>query len=366
MKLVKGTITAALLFLAFFIRPELSFASAKINPIVWKTSYNQLASSDFHIRIGNQYFYGVEPMRITSDPGTSYTTLENIWKENGIEMRLFMYFKKIDTNMWEMYDLRAYNATGSDWIYYSPKDSLGNTISSLLGYRNFSSERIFLPTASGIDAEIYCKDCSITAFMPQLVPLSIYGYGIDFRVGIPKNETITLSTDPMSGYGVNASLVDSSQEVVKDQSNFTYRWSLANEQIATLSPQSIPYPDGKCAYEILPPCPPINVQIVGKNPGVTQVLLEIRRKSDQVIAASGSFDIKVVEMVKEVIFSPAPTISPSSTPSQEVVRLQKELSQLQGEVGNIKNDVVAQKEEINVIQKILTQIQEFFRRFFQK
>lgn len=363
-----------LVVLGLGVPKSVQAGGVQVNPIVWRTSYNELSSSNFHIRVGDQYFYGKEPMRITADAGVNLATLENIWQENGVEMRLFMYFKKIDQGMWEMYDLRAYNGKGgsaSDWIYYSPADSLGNKITSLVGHRNFAGEERFLPLNRSIDAEIYCKDCSITAFTTEITPLSSYGYGIDFRIGLPKTETITLSTNPRSGYGVNASLVDSSQTTVKNQAGFLYVWKVENDAIATIMSQSIPYPDNKCAYDIVPPCPPINVQITGKSPGVTRVMLDVIRVADNITIASNSFPVKIIPQEAQLStpsITPSPMASvylPSPSPSQssEVVALKQELSQLRGEVGQIKTDVATQKKDISGMQKILAQLQAFFRRF---
>lgn len=350
-------------FISLFILMSLitTQARAQTNPLVWKTTYNQLASSDFYIRIGQHYFYGNNPMRITSDPGTSYTTLENIWQENDIEMRLFMYFRRIPNNMWEMYDLRSYNSDGRDWIEYSPSDSLGNQITSLVGQRNFASERLFRPKDTTIDAEIYCQDCSITAFIPQLVPISSSGYGIDFRIGLTKDQTITLTTDPMSGYGVNAVLVDSTQTIVQDQTGFNYLWHVENNQIVSLSPQTIPYPGGGCAYDIHPPCPLMNAQLSGKKSGVTEVILDIQRASDLVIVASNSFAVKVVDSIPPLINSPSPS---ASVPSTELIKIKQELQQLQGEVGVIQKDVSTQKEEISTLRQIIDKILTFFNKIF--
>lgn len=339
------------------------------NPVVWKTAYSKFSSSDFYIRINDTYFYGVEPVVLNSVAGTERSTLELRWKENGIEMRMNMYFRTIDNGMWEMYDLRAYNITGSNWIYFSPKDDLGNKISSLVGHRDYSYTRVFKPVDENINAEIFCKDCDITAFIPQQIPLSTLGYGIDFQIGLAANETITITTNPQTGYGVNARLVDSKYQVVLDQKNLEYRWLAANEAILGINSMSVPYPDGKCAYNIQPPCPELNVQISGKRPGVSQVKLEIINKDDGKAIATGSFDVKVVD---KIIRSAAPT--PTQAPVvnenkndaiKEQQEIKNELSKLRGEVGEISMQVQEQKEEIGFLRSILLNIQSILRRFFR-
>ncbi len=327
----------------------------EVNPIVWKTQYNQLSSSNFAIRLGDQYFYGQEPINISSDMSASHTTLEMIWKENGIDMRMYMYFRHMDTNMWEMYDLRTYNASGTDWIYYSPNDVLGNPTSSLLGNRNYYAQRIFAPTNKSIDAEIICNDCSITAFIPKLVPTSSYGYGIDLRTGLTSDKTITVNTDPMSGYGINAILVDASQKVVTDQDTFQYNWRAENPGYLNIFPQAIPYPNNQCAYDIKAPCPLMNLQISGKNPGVTDVVLDISRKDDGVVIASTSFPVKIIDKSNT---SPSPSPS-QNTSTEEMKKIQAELDKLQGEVGVIRVQVDQQKVELTFLQRLVENIQNF-------
>lgn len=348
-----------------------AFSSSKViaqqaNPVIWKSQYNQFSSSDFYIRIGSTRYYGQGNVNVYGTNGDPYATLEISWREHEHPMRMYMYFKRVDTNMWEMYDLRTYNNTGNDWIYFSPKDSLGNTISSLLGYRNFAANRAFLPVDQNIDAEISCRDCSITAFTPQLAPLSEFGYGINFTIGLPSDEAITISNDPNTGYGVNAILVDSSQKTVTNQADFYYHWGVDNQDIATIYTQSVPYPDNQCAYHVEPPCPYSNVQISGHKPGVTQVYLEVARNSDQKVIATNSFPVKVIASNPVSPSSPSPSPSLSPTKSQEITQIQEELTKLQGEVGVMRKEVNSQAEEISTIRRIINQIQAFFTRLFRR
>lgn len=330
------------------------------NPVVWKTAYNQLAASDLRIQIGNQTFVGTNDLRLNSDPGNSFTTLEAIWHEHGIEMRLFLYFRRAPNSMWELYDARTYNAEGRDWIEYSPRDSLGNSITSLLGQRYYAADLTLLPLSSSVDAAIICRECSLTAFMTNTVPLSPHGYGIDFRIGMTSDQTITLTTDPLSGYGVNAMMVDSSQTVVTDQSAFRYLWTVDNSSLLSLTPQAVPYPDGHCAYGINPPCPLMNAQLQGLRPGVTQVELNIERISDGVVVASGSFPVKVVPLTATTHPSTIPT--PTSSPSLELSQLKQELSSLQGEVGKIQVQVETQKQEISFLRQLINKLQTFISK----
>lgn len=251
---------------------QASTQSSTPNPIVWKTNFAKLSASDFYIRIGNVYYYGAEPIRVSSDPGNDkYTTLEVTWNEKNVEMRMFMYFQKRSDGEWEMYDLRTYNGNkNGDWIYYNKTDTIGNEVASIPGVHNYHAERRFKPK-SGIDAEIYCRECSISAFLPRTLSYSNQGYALEIMTSLGSNETITLQASGKTGYGVNALLRDSSNAVVTDQSHFRYEWISQNSAIAQVYPGTIAYAEGGCAYDIKTPCPTMNGQIAGRSPGVTTI-----------------------------------------------------------------------------------------------
>jgi len=347
----------------FFLYPHQAFAqypTNTTNPVIWKTAYNEFSSSNFYIQIGEKLFLGSDSVRVSSDPGVDRSTLELIWTEKGIEMRMNFYFEKIGNGMWQMYDLRTYNATGSDWIYYNTNDSNGNQVKSLVGQRDFRDERIFISKDG--KAKIFCKDCSITAFISNTPPPSVYGYIIDFRIGLAQNETITISNDPNTGYGVNAVLLDSSGSVVKDQSDFFYTWKPENESILSTTPQSVPYPDGNCAYGVLAPCPKFNVEVKGINPGISKVLLDVTRKSDKTVVASNAFTVRVIE--KKSNPSPTPSLVTTDSPIPSRDNVTSQLKELQGEVGRLSETVRQQQTDISLIQKIVQSLQAFLERLF--
>lgn len=263
----------------------------KPNTISWSTPYAALKSNNFYIRIGDKKFYGKEPIRISSDPGTDKTTLEATWNENGVEMRLFMYFQKTSNGEWEMYDLRSYNGSQQgDWIYY--KDSLGNRISSVPGYHNYHDKVTFVPT-DGRDAEIYCDKCSINAFLKNEAPVSELGYSLDFLIGLPTGKIITITNQPMTGYGVNVLLRNNQGEVVKDQSSFSYEWTVDQPEVISMTVGDLNYGNGKCAYDIKTPCPKNHIEFSGLKQGKVNVSLEVKRNSDGVVVAKGSFPVQV-------------------------------------------------------------------------
>ena len=92
------------------------------NRVAWETETVMLTADDFYLDAnGVRFFADVEDVNIQSDPGLSdYTTLELIWHENGVEMRLFIYFTA-DGNAWWANEIRTYSGpkTPTDWLYYT-------------------------------------------------------------------------------------------------------------------------------------------------------------------------------------------------------------------------------------------------------
>ena len=358
------------------VRHPMVVLAGQNNPIIWKTNYAKLAASNFYIRIGNQYFYGAEPMRITSDPGSDRTTLEATWQENGVEMRLNMYFTMTDKLEWKMEELRTYNGERSgDWMYYKTTES--NDVTSLKNNQNYRYERRFVPS-NGTDAEVFCGECSITAFLDLPLAISEQGYSLEVMTGQQPGQEITVSTDPTTGYGVNVLLRNSNKEVVTNQEGLAYDWNSLNEAVAAVYSGDIPNSDGNCAYGIKKPCPKMNGQIAGKSPGVTKIQVRVSR--DGYVIASNEFDVKVVapRVVAQPVTtsSPVPTATsiPSPTPSPMVIpvddgslndeQLKQELASLQETVGEMKLDVKRQREELNVVQRALASISDFLQRWF--
>lgn len=355
------------------------------NPVLWKTRYAKLASNDFYIRIGDKTFYGADMQRVSSDPGTERSTLELTWQEHGVEMRMNLYFRLTNAQTWEIYDVRTYNAqVRGDWIYYAAE----TPVTGPKGSTSSQATRVFRPT-DGSDAEVYCGDCRIDAFMTQPLAYSSYGYGLELMLGLSENETITVSTDPMSGYGVNALLRNTKNEVITDQTGISYEWNVADPSIAQVSANSIEYADGGgCAYGMKSPCPSMNGQISGKNPGVTKIQVSARR--DGYTIALAEFDVKVVAMAPRPWSSgsPYPTTQPSSLPtpsgspfpkpslspwplpvddgSLTEEQLRREVENLQKTVGVMQLDVAKQRKDLNVLQRMVQSMQNFFSRVLRR
>lgn len=347
-------------FLLFTLATQTFAQENTYNPVVWKTSHAKLAASDFKITIGDRTFLGKNPIRIVSDPGIERTTLETSWYEHGFEMRMFMYFKKEPNGRWKMYDLRTYNAQDrSDWIMYDVEE---NEVSDVMGENDYHNEIVFTPKDSNINAKVICRECNIRAFEKNNGYYSDGNYNLDFRIGLPEGEIITLTTNPMAGYGVNAVLFDNTGNVVTDQSDFLYIWEATNpvRPVLSVSSSSVPYPDGNCAYGIMAPCPKSNGHLKGINPGYSEVRVSVLSRGSAERIASNVFDVLVYDQNSPVMEPPASTNNETSDNDAVLEQLQE----LEGEVGELTKKVEQQEEEISALQQIINSITQFLQRLF--
>ncbi len=89
------------------------------NPqIVWRTDVVVLTAREFWIEVAGKTFRAGTPnVSIHSDPGdATYRTLEAEWTENGVEMRLNLYFKGDESAAW-VDEIRIYDgAADGKWL----------------------------------------------------------------------------------------------------------------------------------------------------------------------------------------------------------------------------------------------------------
>jgi hypothetical protein len=97
-------------------------AGSTDNAVAWATDRVSLEADDFRIMADGAEFLGSGGAELHSDPGDpDYTTLEVEWQENGVEMRLYMYFEAVGA-VWHCYEMRTYDGQPGghwDWIYYT-------------------------------------------------------------------------------------------------------------------------------------------------------------------------------------------------------------------------------------------------------
>lgn len=105
--------------------------------VAWQTPSVSLEADNFYMNInGTKYYAKTGNVEVHSDPGNSeYTTLEVTWHEQGVEMRMFMYFSNTN-GKWKNYETRTYDGNvNGNWIYYkgftdktSPEKNLGSAL----------------------------------------------------------------------------------------------------------------------------------------------------------------------------------------------------------------------------------------------
>ena len=98
--------------------PSEPAAAIVTNQIEWKTDVVGLAAREFSIDVRGKTFRAAAPQVIvTSDPGTpTYRTLEATWIENGVEMRLNIYFAGDAAASW-VEEIRIYDGeVAGKWL----------------------------------------------------------------------------------------------------------------------------------------------------------------------------------------------------------------------------------------------------------
>lgn len=142
----------------------------------WTTSDVSLVADDFYIIANGQKFsQPIQNFKIQSDPAESdsetHTTLETTWQENGVEMRLFMYFKHDGTDWWSN-ELRIYNGTqAGGWIYFTQGNSgtvanqkANGYFTTKLGDRYNRSGVVTYTTSTGGSGELHFENLRLQAF----------------------------------------------------------------------------------------------------------------------------------------------------------------------------------------------------------
>lgn len=133
------------------------------NQVSWQTDRVSLEADHFFLIADNDTFYANVPnVNVDFDPGdSSYCSLEIEWEENGIEMRLFIYFQADGANWWSD-ELRTYNGqpVGS-WIYYT-----GEFFNSELGTA-FTGSVELESDIGNYAGKIHLDNLTLQAFLSQ-------------------------------------------------------------------------------------------------------------------------------------------------------------------------------------------------------
>ena len=93
--------------------------------LTWRTQYATLSATNFRISVNGKDFYDNNgSVDVKSSPGNNnYTTLESTWRENDVEMRMYIYFRN-DGETWWADEIRIFDGKPypeRDWITFSEK-----------------------------------------------------------------------------------------------------------------------------------------------------------------------------------------------------------------------------------------------------
>lgn len=261
---------------------EIRKGAQTTNPVSWSTNYVTLTADDFYIEVEGKRFYGrpdLSKISVKSNPGKpSYTTLETEWTEGSIPMRLYIYFANDGINWWAT-EIRTYNGqVPGDWVIYN--DSSPYFMTSLKG--EFSGD-ILLISDSGFGS-LYFKNLKLKAFV------NYPDFSKPYTVWPPGGESFNIPVSPSKGtYGLTAMLYDSSKNMISDQSDFEYLWSIGDSSIMSITT------DNLCLEGMVEPCPLNYAAVSGISPGSTQIMLSIRQKSTQEVVGQTYWNVSVDE-----------------------------------------------------------------------
>jgi len=330
-------------------------------PVSWKTNYASLEADELVIKANGKEFYGTNAVSVSSDPGDdNYTTLETIWNDQDVAMRMFIYFSKTG-DTWNVTEVRTYDGkTPGDWIYYN-----GFTGGKVNEYLDLDSFTLF--PRDGQPGEITFTHLKLLGFVPKNFPTPSPGsYILDILY-----DPVELSNAPNTGFGTNVILRNPDQSVVTNQTNFTYQWVVADPKIADL------FIGAYCFYGTTPPCPFLHADITGYTSGITQATVTVTDKTTQQVVAQSGFTIKVTESTQTTsiatptprpIFYPTPTATLSAetkinpevsvsvtpvSPASELVQAQTEIKQLQAKVNQQETLIVRLEKMVTQIVKML-------------
>ena len=128
----------------------------------------------------------------------------------------------------------------------------------------------------------------------------------------PSESTITFNNEINNGYGINVTLKDAKNgETIINQSDISYNWVSENTNIVKIYEIN-----SNCISPVQPPCPRINAQLHGYNPGSTSIKVEAKKNGSTV--AEARVNVAITQATTgtprvTVTITPA-TASPTATP----------------------------------------------------
>jgi hypothetical protein len=132
--------------------PPPSGDAAATAQITWKTEVVLLTAQEFSIDVGGKTFRAATPkVAVNSDPGTlTYRTLEATWQENGVEMRVNIYFAGDAQASWAE-EIRIYDGeVQGEWL-----TARGTYFKTPLGGAWTGDQDITFQDPSGLPARLH-------------------------------------------------------------------------------------------------------------------------------------------------------------------------------------------------------------------
>ncbi len=243
--------------------------AASDTSIHWSTPRYLLTARDLDIEVGGVTFTAqVEDVDVRGDAGgDTYMTVEATWMENGVEMRLNIYLAA-DTSDWWVTEIRTYNGLpghNADWIYYT-----GEFLRTPLG-KKFSGD-VDLQSDAGqpISGSIHFSGLHLWTFRP---PQECEDPAVPYVLTTPTTE-IDLRECTNCGYRAYVMLREALDcEPVVDQTDFSYAWSVDDDDVATIKPVV------RCFDPVQPPCPPAFVDVTPETSGASTIHVAVTQIS---------------------------------------------------------------------------------------
>jgi hypothetical protein len=186
-----------------------------------------LAAGAVRIDVDGTTFTTTGPLQVHSDPGIwqGSTTLELTWLEHGVEMRLSIYFTS-DGHQWWSDEIRTYDGRQEGkWIFYH-----GDFFRSPLG-SPFVGNLDVTGSDHGVTGHLQLSGLRLEAFLrPTACRAPTAPYALD--TGYP---TIDMQLLPGSGFGVNATLLETAGCTPVKPDGFAFVWSVASPSVATVT-----------------------------------------------------------------------------------------------------------------------------------
>ncbi|MBV9952026.1 MAG: hypothetical protein JO291_08755 [Acidimicrobiia bacterium] len=267
------------------------------NAVDWSTPLSTFTANDFRIEAAGRTFDGHAPGTVVhNDPGRvdHSMTFEREWDEDGIEMRLYIYFQSDGTDWWSN-EIRIRNGSRSDpeWVTFD-----GDFFRSRLG-RAFDGDLDLPSDADTVDDEdgpatMHIAGLHLEAFVaPAECAAPTHPYVLEVI-----EPSVNVQTEPTTIDDGGSPAVMNNQQAtlafrlrdrrcdpVDDMAGFRFEATPADPAIVRARTRT-------CTLGVAGGvCEPVTVE--GIAPGEATVRIDVHRTNDDAIVASGTTHVSV-------------------------------------------------------------------------